>query len=71
MLTYKCHKNIYLNTEVIIYLITEREQYITPKEKVEKYQGLTFINIYEKENDKTTINRFKRDMLNILSTTEK
>ena len=51
----------------MIHLITESEQYITPKEKVEKHQGLTFINIYEKENDETTINRFKRDMLNILS----
>lgn len=35
-------------------------------EKIEKFQGLTFINTYEKVNDEVILNCFKRDMLKIL-----
>ena len=56
---------------MIVYLKNEIETYITPKEKVVKFQGLTFINVYEQEEDEMTIKRFKQDMFNILKATEK
>ena len=54
--------------EVMKYLNSQKENEFLAKEKVETFQGLTFINIYEKENDDTTLQRFKRDMSTILKT---
>ena len=44
----------------------EKNSLISEDKKIENFKGLTFINTYNKEDDATTINRFKKDVFEIL-----
>ena len=44
----------------------EKNSLTSEDKKIENFKGLTFINTYNKEDDATTINRFKKDVFEIL-----